>query len=160
MGSIPSCTSGKKDRSAKRRLSLYLLFADLRTTAYSFGSLMFPRNPKEIAAVLDGILSVSPVVPVVFARDPKMIPLSPELEGKLRARGDDFLLCQWCPQQTVLQHPVSERPFVSPYDSSRSIRNRVGFTPQATGLFLTHGGTNSANEAIVSGVPMLFWPQS
>nr|QHG10986.1 UGT706C11 [Avena strigosa] len=63
----------------------------------------------------------------------------PDLEGLLpagfleRTRDRGMVLADWVPQAQVLRH-------------------------EAVGAFVTHGGWNSAMEAIMSGLPMICWP--
>lgn len=54
------------------------------------------------------------------------------------------LFAPWAPQRAILSHPVS---------SASTIRDRAEETCQATGMFLSHGGSNSAMESILFQVP-------
>ncbi|KAG9012068.1 hypothetical protein FRB93_002211 [Tulasnella sp. JGI-2019a] len=101
----------------------------------SFGSLTFPRETSHLVALFDTLLSISPPIPFLFSRDPRYIKLPDDLYGRLNAKMEEglALIVEWAPQQTVLQHP-------------------------AVSFFLSHCGSGSVHEAIVSAVPLILWP--
>ncbi|WWC62068.1 uncharacterized protein I303_104658 [Kwoniella dejecticola CBS 10117] len=99
--------------------------------AVSFGTLLFPANIEQISIMID----------VLIAQDKRFVLArgiaSPEIQDliaqKVDQSGGRGIHVDWAPQFAVLQH-------------------------EATGWFLTHGGSNSTMEAMRTRTPMLFWP--
>lgn len=58
-----------------------------------------------------------------------------DLHRRIAKSGDRGLFVKWAPQVTVLRH-------------------------KATMGFMTHGGSNSAMESLLCGVPMIQWPHA
>ena len=93
----------------------------------------FPaRRPDLITHLIETLLSLPNPRPFLLALGSPISSLSDDLRTRVAASGRG-LICGFAPQHDVLAHP-------------------------ATGWFLSHGGSNSALEALVCGVPMIFWP--
>ncbi|KAK4774821.1 hypothetical protein SAY86_009756 [Trapa natans] len=98
----------------------------------NFGSIVF-LTPEQLVELAMGIAnSNSPFLWVIrsdlVSGEAAILPR--EFMEETRGRG---FLCNWCPQEEVLNHP-------------------------AIGGFLTHCGWNSIMESLSAGVPMLCWP--
>ncbi|KAF7305504.1 hypothetical protein HMN09_00803200 [Mycena chlorophos] len=102
----------------------------------SFGSLFFPiANTKHVEALLDTLLASDfPFIFVMPALGANMKGgLSKSFIDRVNATGKGLIYSGWLEQRAILQH-------------------------EATGWFLTHGGMNSITEAVLLGIPMIFWP--
>lgn len=87
-----------------------------------------------VRALIKSLLGASPPVPFIFGLAGCPSNLAAELHELLD--GNDLaLLSPFTPQMTILRHP-------------------------ATGWFLTHGGSNSMSEAMLTGMPLVAWPIS
>ncbi|EIW63015.1 UDP-Glycosyltransferase/glycogen phosphorylase [Trametes versicolor FP-101664 SS1] len=98
----------------------------------SFGTMLHGEDVVEkLWALLDIVMELNIPFVMSHASSP-----GTDIPDDAKAKIDAYskgLLSPWVPQQTLLEHT-------------------------ATGWFLTHGGHNSAMEAVVAGVPMIFWP--
>ncbi|RSH95078.1 hypothetical protein EHS25_000164 [Saitozyma podzolica] len=102
----------------------------------SFGSVVFAPSEQQLSILFDILEELH--LPFILAQGnaqdgncpPEVREMMLQRVGKGKNRG---LLLPWAPQRAILDHP-------------------------ATGLFLSHGGSNSALEAIMSRVPMIMWP--
>jgi hypothetical protein len=100
---------------------------DTRSDEISFGSLQYPPNKEQLTILFDVLDAME--MPYIMAQgqppdDCKAILLARVAESQGRG-----LLCPWAPQWNVLNHP-------------------------ATLAFFSHGGSNSAIEAILCRQPM------
>ncbi|KAI0828650.1 UDP-Glycosyltransferase/glycogen phosphorylase [Trametes gibbosa] len=96
----------------------------------SFGTWMWPKYPEKLWTFLDVVMDLG--IPFILsdASEHANVP------DEVRERVDRYqlgLISSWCPQQMILNHPV-------------------------TAWFLTHCGHNSMMESISAGVPMICWP--
>ncbi|ORY34558.1 hypothetical protein BCR39DRAFT_513376 [Naematelia encephala] len=97
----------------------------------SFGSLEYPPSKESILILLD-ILDEQKV-PYVMAKGCPPSDIAEILPSRIIASSGRGILCDWAPQVTILRH--------------RSIF-----------AFMSHGGSNSAMESLLCGVPLIFWP--
>ncbi|KAK7437849.1 hypothetical protein VKT23_018286 [Stygiomarasmius scandens] len=98
----------------------------------SFGTVFWPKNPEKVWAVVEEILASG--TPLVWAH-PSPFCKVPEDKLKMFHDSEISFEAQWVPQETILSHP-------------------------ATGWFISHGGWNSIQEAMVYQVPQIYWPQA
>ncbi|KAL0572328.1 hypothetical protein V5O48_009632 [Marasmius crinis-equi] len=96
----------------------------------SFGTFFWPRDPSRIYAVIEELIQTR--TPFLFAHASLLGNIPDDLKAKIHASGVGKEV-GWAPQNAVLQHP-------------------------ATGWFITHGGWNSVQEALIYKVPLIFWP--
>lgn len=87
-----------------------------------------------VKALINSLLAASPPVPFLFGLAGCPPDLAAELH-KLLDGNDLALLSSFAPQMTILRHP-------------------------ATGWFLSHCGSNSMSEAMLTGMPLVAWPIS
>jgi hypothetical protein len=82
------------------------------------------------------------------------------MDGHVQA--GNAIFPEWTNQTAVLEHPVSSSDFFVSFVVSYipPLLSRRAISPQAIHYFLSHGGWNSSTEAIVRGVPMIFWPMA
>jgi len=95
----------------------------------SFGSLWWPEN-QYIRLYVEILLEHK--IPFIFAIASRYADLPVELIEKVSSSGF-AMVSKWCPQQTILSHPV-------------------------TGWFLSHCGHNSILESLSQGIPIIAWP--
>ncbi|OJT08829.1 UDP-glycosyltransferase 84A1 [Trametes pubescens] len=96
----------------------------------SLGSWMWPKYPEKLWTFLDVVMDLG--IPFILSHASEYA----EIPDTMRHKVDHYplgLLSSWCPQQMILNHPV-------------------------TAWFLTHCGHNSVMESISAGVPMICWP--
>lgn len=92
-----------------------------------FFSVFFPAlRPDLIVHLVQTLLAIEQ--PFIFALASPFASLSAELVAKVEASGLG-VFSKFAPQMAVLKH-------------------------KATGWFLSHGGSNSTSEALISGVPL------
>jgi len=91
----------------------------------SFGTVFWPKNPEKVWAVVEEILASG--TPLVWAH-PSPFCKVPEDKLKMFHDSEIAFEAQWVPQEAILSHP-------------------------ATGWFISHGGWNSIQEAMVYQVP-------
>ncbi|KAJ2972677.1 hypothetical protein NUW54_g12212 [Trametes sanguinea] len=96
----------------------------------SFGASMWPKYPEKLWAFLDVVMERR--IPFILSHASEFAQIPDDVREKL-SWYNLGLLSSWCPQQMILNHPV-------------------------TGWFLTHCGHCSVMEAISAGVPMICWP--
>ncbi|EUC55155.1 UDP-glycosyltransferase 74C1 [Rhizoctonia solani AG-3 Rhs1AP] len=98
----------------------------------SFGTIFFPlpSSTSHLMTVLDEILHAGFKFILTLSSDTAQLDKS-SMDGHVRA--GNAIFPEWTNQTAVLEHP-------------------------AIHYFLSHGGWNSSTEAIVRGVPMMFWP--
>ncbi|OSC97758.1 glycosyltransferase family 1 protein [Trametes coccinea BRFM310] len=96
----------------------------------SFGASMWPKYPEKLWAFLDIVMERR--IPFILSHASEFAQIPDDVREKL-SWYNLGLLSSWCPQQMILNHPV-------------------------TGWFLTHCGHCSVMEAISAGVPMICWP--
>ncbi|KAF5339270.1 hypothetical protein D9758_013333 [Tetrapyrgos nigripes] len=102
-----------------------------RSVVYmSFGTFFWPKNPEKVWAVIEELLATG--TPLIWAH-PSPFCVVPEDKLKLFQDSDIAFEMQWAPQKEILSHPV-------------------------TGWFISHGGWNSAQEAMYYGIPQIYWP--
>ncbi|KAI9066618.1 glycosyltransferase family 1 protein [Trametes sanguinea] len=130
--------SNETKQSAKGAEIMEFLDTTLKTSGeksllyISFGSMFWPlKSPEKLWVFLDVVMERN--VPFILSHASPLAGAIPEeVANNVQAYGKG-LLSQWCPQQTILEHP-------------------------ATGWFVTHGGHNGVIESISAGVPMIVWP--
>ncbi|KIK52855.1 glycosyltransferase family 1 protein [Collybiopsis luxurians FD-317 M1] len=98
----------------------------------SFGTVFWPAQPEKLWAILDELVSVRK--PFILAHTSPFAYV-PEEKKKLISESGIGMEMSWSPQEKILSHP-------------------------ATGWFVTHGGWNSTQEALVHRVPVIYWPYS
>lgn len=126
-------------------VTAFLNLHEPRSVLYvSFGTLFRP-NPEQLVIMIDTLLDDLAGVPFLWtlggqeSLTAELHGIDPErvqaLNSKLERAKDSgtAYICNWVDQNAVLNHP------------------NVGF-------FLTHGGWNSATEAILAGKPMIAFP--
>ncbi|KIY47179.1 UDP-Glycosyltransferase/glycogen phosphorylase, partial [Fistulina hepatica ATCC 64428] len=102
----------------------------------SFGTVFTPsERPDLVETLIETLLAADPPFPFIFASGYIQKSLSPEIRSRVQASGRGLLADAFVPQQAILKHA-------------------------ATGWFLSHGGSNSTNEAILNCVPLILWPFS
>ncbi|THU84357.1 UDP-Glycosyltransferase/glycogen phosphorylase [Dendrothele bispora CBS 962.96] len=97
----------------------------------SLGTFFWPSNPEKVWAVMEEILASG--TPLVWAH-PSPLCQVPEDIQKMFQNSEIALETQWAPQEAILSH-------------------------SATGWFISHGGWNSTQEAMLYRVPQIFYPQ-
>ncbi|KAJ8095020.1 hypothetical protein PM082_010238 [Marasmius tenuissimus] len=102
----------------------------------SFGSVWWPSNPEKLYAIIDELIKSN--TPFLLANPksplPSVAPIPEGILAEIKECGFGYATA-WAPQEDVLRHP-------------------------ATGWFLSHGGWNGLQEALVYRVPPIFWPLS
>ncbi|QRV81801.1 glycosyltransferase family 1 protein [Ceratobasidium sp. AG-Ba] len=98
----------------------------------AFGTLFFPlpESARHLEIIIEEIISQG--FRLIFALSSAIAGMNERLKEKLTASGD-AIFPTWVNQLRVLEHP-------------------------AIHYFVSHGGWNSTTEAVVRGVPMIFWP--
>ncbi|KAH9899215.1 UDP-Glycosyltransferase/glycogen phosphorylase [Cubamyces lactineus] len=96
----------------------------------SLGQWMWPKDPEKMWTLLDVVMELR--IPFILSHASGFARIPDEVQEKVD-RYQLGLLSSWCPQQMILNHPV-------------------------TAWFLTHCGQCSVMEAISAGVPMICWP--
>jgi len=99
------------------------------------GSLYFPPTPDQLLLLVDVIKESGLRVVIVTYNYPEALTSSPKWSEWVDAMGSSVLLAPWLDQRAVLAHEA------------------VSFT-------ITHGGINSAHEALLGGTPMVMWPDA
>ncbi|CCO33749.1 Anthocyanidin 3-O-glucosyltransferase [Rhizoctonia solani AG-1 IB] len=127
----------------------------------SFGTLFFPlpSSTPHLMAALDEIPKAG--LRFVFALSSANATLDKSwMDGHVQA--GNAIFPEWTNQTAVLEHPVSSSDFFVSFAVSYipPLLSRRAISPQAIHYFLSHGGWNSSTEAIVRGVPMIFWPMA
>ncbi|ORX39269.1 hypothetical protein BD324DRAFT_322110 [Kockovaella imperatae] len=112
----------------------YLDSSPERSVIYiSFGSVLYAPSLDQIGTLLDVFEEIGSRYIIAEGNAPA------EIKTMLRSRVgqglDKGLFVTWAPQRAILSH-------------------------KATKLFVTHGGSNSAMEAMLFKVPMIQWPSS
>ncbi|KAK7464301.1 hypothetical protein VKT23_006469 [Stygiomarasmius scandens] len=97
----------------------------------SFGTHWWPKDPEKIWTAIEEILASG--TPLVWAH-PSPLCQVPEEVIKMFQDSEIAFEAQWAPQEAILSHP-------------------------ATGWFVSHGGWNSIQEAMLYRTPQIFWPQ-
>ncbi|KAG7098063.1 hypothetical protein E1B28_000037 [Marasmius oreades] len=105
-------------------------FGEKSVIFISFGTLFWPTNTSVFDAIIDELKTTK--TPFIVAHPSPVARTSKGLLDKIRACPYGLELA-WAPQKRILSHP-------------------------ATGWFLTHGGSNSVQEALTFKVPMILWP--
>ncbi|KAK7029551.1 hypothetical protein VNI00_014428 [Paramarasmius palmivorus] len=96
----------------------------------SFGSVWWPPKVDTLWALLDSLIAER--VPFIMASPSPFAQVPDDIKQRARESGIGMIV-NWAPQEHILTH-------------------------SATGWFLTHGGWNSTQEALVHKVPLIFWP--
>ncbi|KAI0325168.1 UDP-Glycosyltransferase/glycogen phosphorylase [Cubamyces sp. BRFM 1775] len=96
----------------------------------SLGQWMWPKDPEKMWTLLDVVMELR--IPFILSHASGFARIPVEVQEKVD-RYQLGLFSSWCPQQMILNHPV-------------------------TAWFLTHCGQCSVLEAISAGVPMICWP--
>ncbi|KAK7472007.1 hypothetical protein VKT23_000114 [Stygiomarasmius scandens] len=136
--SLPESPSQKKGNAVVEFLDKMQAKCGEKSVIYassylmSFGTFFWPTDTEKVWAVIEVILASG--TPLIWAHSS---PLCQVPEGKLKLFHDSEIAfeTQWAPQEVILSHP-------------------------ATGWFLSHGGWNSTQEAMLYRVPQIFWPQA
>ncbi|WVQ99615.1 hypothetical protein IAU59_006751 [Kwoniella sp. CBS 9459] len=97
----------------------------------SFGTLLFPAKKHQLAILLDVLIALD--IRFVLAQGIASPDIQAMAREKIDASKGKGIYVDWAPQFGILGH-------------------------EATGWFLTHGGSNSTMEGLRMRVPMLFWP--
>ncbi|WVF71255.1 hypothetical protein IAT40_006057 [Kwoniella sp. CBS 6097] len=97
----------------------------------SFGTLLFPAKKHQLSILLDVLIALD--MRFVLARGIASPEIQAMAKEKIDAANGTGIYIDWAPQFGILSH-------------------------EATGWFLTHGGSNSTMEGLRMRVPMLFWP--
>ncbi|WVW83985.1 hypothetical protein I302_106010 [Kwoniella bestiolae CBS 10118] len=99
----------------------------------SFGTLMFPPKPHQLSVLLDVLIEHE--IRFILVQGVAPMELQTLAREKITKNNytDKARLVQWVYQFGVLSH-------------------------EATGWFVTHGGSNSTMEGLRTRTPMLFWP--
>lgn len=68
-----------------------------------------PCVQSHLVDVFETLLEMSPPIPFILSRDVDRIALPEDLVSKITKREKEglALVGAWCPQQTILRHPVS-----------------------------------------------------
>ncbi|KAI0745748.1 UDP-Glycosyltransferase/glycogen phosphorylase [Earliella scabrosa] len=113
-------------------LDEHLVSHGKRSVIYvAFGSLFWPSDNAKIWAMLEVLIEKN--IPFVMSCGAALSTQSPaDIQEKL-TQYKHAIITEWVPQQALLEHP-------------------------ATGWYISHGGHNSALEAINAVVPMILWP--
>ncbi|KAI0676371.1 UDP-Glycosyltransferase/glycogen phosphorylase [Trametes maxima] len=96
----------------------------------SLGSWMWPKYPDKMWTFLDVVMDLG--IPFIMSHASEYAQVPDEVLEKVHEYRYG-LLSSWCPQQMILNHPV-------------------------TAWFVTHCGHCSVMESISAGVPMICWP--
>ncbi|KAK7029552.1 hypothetical protein VNI00_014429 [Paramarasmius palmivorus] len=96
----------------------------------SFGSVWWPPQVETIWALLDELTDAR--VPFIMASGSSLAQVPEDVKQRAQESGNGMVV-SWAPQEQILNHT-------------------------ATGWFLTHGGWNSTQEALIHKVPLIFWP--
>ncbi|KAI0763431.1 UDP-Glycosyltransferase/glycogen phosphorylase [Trametes elegans] len=96
----------------------------------SLGTWMWPKDPEKMWTFLDVVMDLG--IPFIMSYASELAVIPDEVREKVE-RYQLGLLSSWCPQQMILNHPV-------------------------TAWFVTHCAHNSVMESISAGVPMICWP--
>ncbi|KIY47558.1 UDP-Glycosyltransferase/glycogen phosphorylase [Fistulina hepatica ATCC 64428] len=100
----------------------------------SFGTLFAPsERPELLTTLVDTLLESDPPLPFLFAGGYAQHFIPDSLRERVFRSKHGKLVTTFVPQQAVLKH-------------------------EATGWFLSHAGSNSTNESILNGIPMILWP--
>lgn len=97
------------------------------TNSSSFGSLEYPATKADLFLLLDTLDELD--LPYMLAQGTAPDDIATDLPARVEQSGKNGMLSTWFPQVTVLKHP-------------------------AILAFLSHGGSNSAMESMMCGVPM------
>ncbi|THU84359.1 UDP-Glycosyltransferase/glycogen phosphorylase, partial [Dendrothele bispora CBS 962.96] len=131
--SLPDPPSGEKGKQVMEFLDKMQAKHGEKSVIYmSFGTFFWPKNPSKVWAVIEEILASG--TPLVWAHPSPLCQVPEDKLKMLRESGITFET-QWAPQEVILSHP-------------------------ATGWFISHGGWNSTQEAMIYKVPQVFWPQA
>lgn len=98
----------------------------LNTLKISFGSLFWPNDPERLWAIVDELIRAE--VPLVFAQASPFTVVPQHMAAAIDANPISLAL-SWVPQERLLMHP-------------------------SVGWFITHGGWNSVQEALLAKVPL------
>jgi len=74
-----------------------------------------PHEQSHLEGVFETLLSIQPPIPFILSRDAERMPFPEKLVNAIEQRAKEglALVGPWCPQQTILRHPVSLRSFES-----------------------------------------------
>ncbi|THU84356.1 UDP-Glycosyltransferase/glycogen phosphorylase [Dendrothele bispora CBS 962.96] len=130
--SLPDPPSGEKGKQVVEFLDkMHAKYGEKSVIYMSFGTVFWPANPEKIWAAIEEILASG--TPLVWAH-PSPFCQIPDDKLKMFQDSEIAFETQWAPQEAILSHP-------------------------ATGWFISHGGWNSTQEAMLYRVPQIFWPQ-
>ncbi|KAH9852247.1 UDP-Glycosyltransferase/glycogen phosphorylase [Lenzites betulinus] len=96
----------------------------------SLGTQMWPMYPEKMWTFLDVVMDLG--IPFIMSLASEHASIPDEVREKVD-RYQLGLLSSWCPQQMILNHPV-------------------------TAWFLSHCGHSSVMESLSAGVPLICWP--
>ncbi|KAF5345928.1 hypothetical protein D9758_011456 [Tetrapyrgos nigripes] len=135
--SLPDRSSGQSDKAnhpvMKFLDKMHSKYGDKSVVYMSFGTFFWPKNPEKVWAVIEELIASE--TPLIWAHPAPFCQI-PEDKLKLFQDNSEIALeVQWAPQEAVLSHP-------------------------ATGWFISHGGWNSIQEAMICRVPQILWPQT
>ncbi|KIK52859.1 glycosyltransferase family 1 protein [Collybiopsis luxurians FD-317 M1] len=105
-------------------------FGERSVLFISFGTIYWPAQPEKLWAIIDELICLRK--PFIFAHTSPLAHI-PEEKMKMISESGIGMAMSWCPQEKILSHP-------------------------ATGWFVTHGGWNSTQEALIHRVPVIYWP--
>ncbi|KAF5368685.1 hypothetical protein D9757_010228 [Collybiopsis confluens] len=109
---------------------MQLGFGDRSVLYISFGTLIWPAEPEKLWAIIDELVSAPK--PFILGCTSPIAHISEEKIRMISESGIGMMM-SWLPQEKILSHP-------------------------ATGWFVTHGGWNSTQEALIHRVPVIYWP--
>ncbi|KAJ8090855.1 hypothetical protein PM082_024777 [Marasmius tenuissimus] len=107
-------------------------FGDKSVLYISFGTFFWPPDANVFRGIIDQIIASK--TPFILAHPSLLLQPDQSLLEAVRAC-PTALDVTWAPQERILTHP-------------------------ATGWFLTHGGWNSTQEALLYKVPLIMWPMA
>ncbi|QRW10567.1 glycosyltransferase family 1 protein [Ceratobasidium sp. AG-Ba] len=129
---LPPAPAAKPDSTDEFLDKAYAELGPRSVIYMAFGGFFFPllESAHHLEIIIDQIVAQG--FRLVFSLSSPFAHLDQSIKDKI-TKGGNVILPSWANQLKVLEHP-------------------------ATHYFISHGGWNSTAEAILRGVPIIFWP--